>query len=671
MAMVSSRLLFLLSPILMLIIHANGQPPFRAYFCDNNNGNYTSSSIYEKNLNQVLPTLYSNTTIDYGFYYSTYGQNSDTVYAIGLCRGDVNPDDCRGCLKNSSALLTQTCPNQKNAIGVYDECILRYSNSSIYGIMEISPIISLRNGNKVAANSVGQFNDDLNSLLSNLTNEAAAGSSLLKYAARGGTRDFLPLYALVQCTPDLSQQNCINCLLDAIKVVPQCCNGTQGATVIVPSCNLRFEQYSFFDSTTAPPSTNTTTSPPPTNVTNSKGNQSSTSRTVIIVVVASVAFVVLIVSICICVYLRVSSPKEKAAENIDDEIPSVESLQFDFSTISVATDDFSEANKLGQGGFGAVYKGTLCNGEDVAVKRLSTNSGQGDLEFKNEVLLVAKLQHRNLVRLLGFCMERNERLLIYEFVPNTSLDHFLFDPIKRVHLNWEKRYKIIGGIARGLLYLHEDSRLRIIHRDLKASNILLDKDMNAKISDFGMAKLFLLDQTQSNTSRIVGTYGYMAPEYAMHGQFSVKSDVFSFGVLVLEIVSGQRNNCIRNGENVEDLLSYAWNNWREGTASHIIDPTLRHSSTIEIMRCIHIGLLCVQENVSDRPTMALIVLMLNSYSITLPVPSHPAFFMHSNIESDMSSNWGHNLEVPRSDHSKGHYVQHSANEASITEPYPR
>ncbi|KAK4545385.1 hypothetical protein RGQ29_032953, partial [Quercus rubra] len=387
-------------------------------------------------------------------------------------------------------------------------------------------------------------------------------------------------------------------------------------------------------------------------------NGGSTSRTVIIIVVPTVAFVVLIVSIYIFLRAR-KQPRER--ENIDDEIGGVESLQFDFGTIRVATDDFSEANKLGQGGFGAVYKGMLNNGQIIAVKRLSIESGQGDLEFKNEVLLVAKLQHRNLVRLLGFCTERKERLLIYEFMSNTSLDHFLFDPIKRLHLDWQIRYKIIGGIARGLLYLHEDSRMRIIHRDLKASNILLDDEMNPKISDFGMAKLFLLEQTQANTSRIVGTYGYMAPEYAMHGRFSIKSDVFSFGVLILEIVSGQRNNCFRNGEDVEDLLSNVWKNWREGTASHIIDPTLKDSPISEIMRCIHIGLLSVQESKTDRPTMAMIVLMLNSYSMTLPVPSQPAFFMHSNIESDIS----------RSDHSKSSYVQHSANECSITEQDPR
>ncbi|KAJ7967624.1 Receptor-like protein kinase [Quillaja saponaria] len=265
--------------------------------------------------------------------------------------------------------------------------------------------------------------------------------------------------------------------------------------------------------------------------------KSNTSRTVIAIVVPIVACIVIFFFIFI--YLRVKRKSWKNLEMDQDEIGSTESLQFDFGTISAATDNFSDSNKLGQGGFGAVYKGRLTNGQEIAVKRLSRESGQGDQEFKNEVLLVAKLQHRNLVRLLGFCLERRERLLIYEFVPNKSLDYLLFDPRKRAQLDWERRYKIIGGIARGLLYLHEDSRLRIIHRDLKVSNILLDADMNPKISDFGMARLFVVDQTQGNTSRIVGTFGYMAPEYAMHGYFSVKSDVYSFGVLVLEIVSGK------------------------------------------------------------------------------------------------------------------------------------
>ncbi|KAK8467435.1 hypothetical protein PHAVU_007G050300 [Phaseolus vulgaris] len=339
-----------------------------------------------------------------------------------------------------------------------------------------------------------------------------------------------------------------------------------------------------------------------------------------------------------CIYLRRQSRKQiKVQVENDDEIRSSETLQLDFSTIMTATNNFSDANRLGQGGFGPVYKGKLSNGQDVAVKRLCKNSLQGDIEFKNEVMLVAKLQHRNLVKLIGFCLERRERLLVYEFVPNKSLDFFIFDEVKRAQLDWEKRHKIIGGIARGLLYLHQDSRLTIIHRDLKASNILLDAEMCSKISDFGMARLFEVDQTQDNTSRVVGTYGYMAPEYVFRGQFSVKSDVYSFGVLVLEIVTDQKNSWACRGENEGDLLTYTWQNWREGTVSNIIDPTIIDSSRNEIMRFIHIALLCVQEKVTDRPTMASVVLMLSSYSVSLPLPSKPAFSVRSRNVSVIQS----------------------------------
>nr|QMS43708.1 protein kinase [Betula platyphylla] len=673
--MVSSSFLFFLSAIFIFSAQAVAQPAFLYNFCLNDKGNYSANSTYEGNLNRLLSSLYSNTEIDYGFYNSSYGQNSDKVYAIGLCRGDVNLDDCRGCLNNATSLLKQLCPNQKEAIGWYDECMLRYSNRSILGVEETSPSFVMWNTNNVSAN-YDQFKDDLRTLLENLRSQAVAGGSLRKFAAGNATApNFQTLYALVQCTPDLSELECQNCLDGTIRGIPQCCDGKQGGRVVTPSCNMRFEVYQFYTSTAvaSPPSSPVAppVSPPPplTNTNTTKGSGSNTSRIVIIIFVSTAAFVVLVISFCI--YFRARRRPREKLETVD-EIRSVESLQFDFDTIRVATDNFSDENKLGQGGFGAVYKGRLFDGQVIAVKRLSMNSGQGNLEFKNEVLLVAKLQHRNLVRLLGFCLEGIERLLIYEFVPNTSLDHFLFDPVKRLHLDWERRYKIIGGIARGILYLHEDSRLRIIHRDLKASNILLDAEMNPKISDFGMAKLFLLDQTQGNTSRIVGTYGYMAPEYAMHGQFSVKSDVFSFGVLVLELMSGQKNNCFRNGENVEDLLGYAWKNWREGTASNIVDSTMRLGSATEIMRCIHIGLLCVQENVADRPTMASVVLMLNSFSITLPVPSQPAFFMHSNIDSETAFQWEQSIQVTESDEkSKGNSVQASVNEASITELYPR
>ncbi|XP_022724107.1 G-type lectin S-receptor-like serine/threonine-protein kinase B120 isoform X2 [Durio zibethinus] len=298
---------------------------------------------------------------------------------------------------------------------------------------------------------------------------------------------------------------------------------------------------------------------------------------------------------------------------------------FNFSTVAAATNSFCEGSRLGQGGFGAVYKGELPGGQEIAVKRLSGQSGQGLEEFKNEIILIAKLQHRNLVRLLGCSIQGEEKILIYEYMPNKSLDSFLFDEAKQAQLDWRTRLSIIEGIARGLLYLHRDSRLRIIHRDLKASNILLDAEMNPKISDFGMARIFGGNQNEANTVRVVGTYGYMSPEYAMEGLFSVKSDVYSFGVLLLEIVGGRRNTGFRSSEHTS-LIAYAWHLWMENKAMDLVDPCIRDSCPPnEVLKCIHIGMLCVQDSAMHRPTMAAVVLMLESETPTLPMPRQPTY----------------------------------------------
>ncbi|XP_010060473.2 G-type lectin S-receptor-like serine/threonine-protein kinase At4g27290 isoform X4 [Eucalyptus grandis] len=229
---------------------------------------------------------------------------------------------------------------------------------------------------------------------------------------------------------------------------------------------------------------------------------------------------------------------------------------YDFSTIAVATGHFSQTNMIGAGGFGSVYKGNLSMGQEIAVKRLSKGSRQGLEEFMNEVLLIVKLQHRNLVGLLGCCIEGEERMLIYEYMPNKSLDYFIFDDDRSFLLAWKSRFDIVLGIARGLLYLHQDSKLQVIHRDLKTSNILLDVDLNPKISDFGLARIFGGNEREARTRRIIGTYGYMSPEYAFDGKFSVKSDVFSLGVVLLEIVSGKRNRGFCHPDHQHNLLGH-------------------------------------------------------------------------------------------------------------------
>ncbi|MQM03727.1 hypothetical protein Taro_036508 [Colocasia esculenta] len=375
---------------------------------------------------------------------------------------------------------------------------------------------------------------------------------------------------------------------------------------------------------------------------------SNKNKRLIRIIIPILSFGMLLTGICCYFFIRRrkarvgksrtrQSVRRQGSAGSEKEMPDV--ALFDFKSVKAATSNFCSENKLGQGGFGPVYKGRFLNGQDIAVKRLSKSSKQGYQEFHNEVRLIARLQHKNLVRLLGWCMHKSENILIYEYMPNKSLDNFIFDSTRLVELNWKKRFGIIKGIANGLLYLHEYSRMRVIHRDLKTSNILLDSEMNPKISDFGLARAFRTDQDIANTQRVVGTYGYMSPEYALNGVFSEKSDVFSFGVILLEIITGKKSTGFYPDSNSQGLFGYAWQMWEGGRGFELLDPSMLSSSSsaTEVPICTQLAMLCIQEDAADRPTMSSVVFSLSNDVCTLPMPKKPAFVFERSPNSVLSA----------------------------------
>ncbi|WOH05871.1 hypothetical protein DCAR_0625294 [Daucus carota subsp. sativus] len=342
-----------------------------------------------------------------------------------------------------------------------------------------------------------------------------------------------------------------------------------------------------------------------------KGASISVS-TVVGIVVAAVSVVFLVLGIlwwkgCL---------RRKDRMDLDLKSLDLRTGSFTLRQIKAATNNFDLANKIGEGGFGPVYKGLLLDGTVIAVKQLSSKSKQGNREFVNEIGMISALQHPHLVKLYGCCIEGNQLLLVYEYMENNSLARALFGPKEfQLKLDWSTRHKICTGIAKGLAYLHEESRLKIVHRDIKATNVLLDKDLDPKISDFGLAKLDEAENSHIST-RVAGTYGYMAPEYAMRGHLTDKADVYSFGIVALEIVSGRSNTSFRAKEEAFYLLDWALDLKEKGNLMELVDEKLESDyNEEEVMVMINVALLCADVMPSVRPPMSSVVSILEGGAI--------------------------------------------------------
>ncbi|KAF9587455.1 hypothetical protein IFM89_002636 [Coptis chinensis] len=327
----------------------------------------------------------------------------------------------------------------------------------------------------------------------------------------------------------------------------------------------------------------------------------------------------------ICAFTILYLRRKRSSGNEEEELLGIENRPntFSYAELRTATGDFNLTNKLGEGGFGPVYKGMLSDGREVAVKKLLVTSHQGKSQFVAEISTISAVQHRNLVKLYGCCIEGANRLLVYEYLKNKSLDQALFGK-NALHLDWPTRFSICLGAARGLAYLHEESKPRIVHRDVKASNILIDIDLNPKISDFGLAKLYDDKKTHIST-RVAGTIGYLAPEYAMRGHLTEKADVFGFGVVALEILCGRPNSDANLEPGKIYLLEWAWTLYENNNGLELVDPTLVSFNGDEAIRTLGIALLCTQASPMMRPSMSRVVGMLTGDIQVSTVVSKPSY----------------------------------------------
>ncbi|KAH9288588.1 hypothetical protein KI387_032705 [Taxus chinensis] len=584
---------------------------------------------FRENRAAVFSSLAKNISLT-RFATASNGQGVNAVYGLAQCRNDLSLNDCSECHRESQNQIVTYCRDNTGARMIFDGCFLRYENYTFFDQavdLGVSNVCSSED-----STSPRIFNNTVQKLLENINSEALKneGFATGKMSANGLPA---PLYGLAMCRRTLSTNSCDVCLQDATKYINGC-PPRQDGKALEAGCYLRYSTIPFFSV---------------------KSSSSGPSKTVLILIgTLGGAGLIAILGVLFIYRRSFRKFRTKVPERTQDEDTGEEEVyfaaeedpkgdrQFTYDALRAATQNFDPSKKIGEGGFGQVYKGTLSDGRDVAVKKLFVKQSTRAMdEFVTEIKLISAIRHRNLVRLLGCCTRGMEKLLVYEFMPNMSLDKHLFADIAKP-LNWKTRLEVIVGTAHGLAYLNEESRVRIIHRDIKAANILLDNDFQPKIADFGLARLFPDDHTHL-TTRVGGTIGYTAPEYATHGQLTDKADVYSYGVLVLEIVSGRKVRDPKLPPEMELLLQWGWSLHEKNEAFELVDRRIaKGESEIdkeEIVRVIHIAHLCTQSAPETRPSMSNVVSMLTSNTEILVQPTPPPFIDVSSNSDSINIGW--------------------------------
>ncbi|XP_059451266.1 cold-responsive protein kinase 1-like [Corylus avellana] len=575
--------------------------------------NVSNESAFYASLNATFSSLRAQLNNNTNTRFATAQQVTGSAYATVQCRNYLSTADCLTCFTTAVAQI-RNCSAANGARVIYDGCFLRYESSSFYD-QTTEPGNEGICGNQTASQPTA-FSVAVKELLADLQVATPRINGFFAASKKEavGSAGNATVYAVAQCAETVSEIGCQDCLTVASRNAEVCIPSVVGRAIDA-GCFLRYSETPFFaDNQT-------------TNILPFLGNGSSSNKKAIIGgVVGGVVGAVLILAVFVWfIILRRRKPI------IRGDILGATELQgpvnYKYKDLKSATKNFSEENKLGEGGFGDVYKGTLKNGKIVAVKKLTiSQSSRAKADFESEVKLISNVHHRNMIRLLGCCTKGPELLLVYEYMANSSLDKFLFGE-RRGSLNWKQRNDIIMGTARGLAYLHEEFHVCIIHRDIKTDNILLDDDFQAKIADFGLARLLPEDKSHLNT-RFAGTLGYTAPEYTIHGQLSEKVDIYSFGVVVLEIICGRRMSEVKNDPNGEYLLERAWKLYENDEHQELVDETLdpNEYTTEEVKGIIEIALLCIQSSPALRPSMSEVVVLLKSKgSVERQPPSKPAY----------------------------------------------